>query len=318
MIEAPHFLFERSKMALDPLSNVISFLRPHDCLAAGLDAGGDWSIRFERHAGLKCNAVLKGGCWLAVEGVEAPLWLGTGDCVILPRGRAFLLSARQGGSAADAAEIYAPVGHGHTAVFNGGGDFFMTSSRFLISGTVAETLLSTIPPVVLVRSDKEREAVRWSVERIAEELRNPQPGSAASIEYLSHFVLAQLMRAHLSEGRIEPAGWLAAFADPQIYAAVAALHEDPARNWSVTELAGKAGMSRTSFATRFKSRMGISPIGYLTRWRILIASHRLCHTDLSLGQIAHEMGYGSESAFSVAFKRETGKSPRQFAKESRA
>ncbi|MEM7399436.1 MAG: AraC family transcriptional regulator [Pseudomonadota bacterium] len=297
---------------MDPLSDIVSLLRPHDCVAAGLDAGGDWSIRFDRHAGLKCNAVLKGDCWLSVEGVMEPLQLEAGDCVILPKGRPFLLSARAAQFGEDADAIYAPVPHGGTAVYSGGGDFFMTGSRFLLSGP-ADILLRSLPPIVVVRPGPQQEAVRWSLSRIAEELRHPRPGGALSIAHLSHFVLVQLMRCHLKEAPPQTGGWLAAIADRHISRAVAAIHDDPARAWTVQELASLAGLSRTSFAVRFRRIADQTPMGYLAQWRMLLAAKRLRSTDASIARIAEDVGYASESAFAVAFKRATGYPPRRYA-----
>lgn len=302
---------------MDPLSDMISLLRPQDCVAAGLDAGGDWSIQFGRHEGLKCNAVLKGSCWIAVEGVADPLQLEAGDCVILPQGRPFLLSARKARFGEDAAAIYAQVPHGSTAVYGGGGDFFMTGSRFLLCGPAAALLLDTLPPIVRVRPGPQQEAVKWSLDRIAEELRVPRPGGALSIAHLSHFVLVQVIRCHLEDAPAATAGWLAAIADRHILQAVVAMHGDLARPWTVQELAEHAGLSRTAFAVRFRRISGLTPFGYLTQFRMLQAADRLRRTEHSVARIAEEVGYASESAFSVAFKRVTGFSPRGYAPSGR-
>ena len=301
---------------MDPLSDIVSLLEPHDCVAAGLDAGGDWSIRFERHAGLKCNAVLKGSCRLVVDGAE-PVSLAAGDCAILPHGRPFVLSARPARSGEDARTVYAPVPHGGTAVHGGGGDFFMTGSRFLLSGTAADLLLAALPPVLVVRGGPERATLRWALERIADELREPGPGGALCIEHLSHLVLVQVMRRHLATSPGQEPGWLAAVADPRLSKAIAAVHADPARPWTVAELAARAGSSRTSFAVRFRRVAGQTPMAYLTRWRMLVAADRLRRTGASVARVAGDVGYASESAFAVAFKRATGRPPRRYAREPR-
>ena len=297
---------------MDPLSDIVSLLHPHDCVAAGLDAGGDWSVRFERHAGLKCNAVLEGSCWLQVEGMDAPLRLAAGDCAILPYGRPFVLSDRPLRVGADAAAVYAPVPHGGTAVHGGGGDFFMTGARFLLSGSAAAALLRALPPVLVVRPKAAGHAVRWSLARIAEELREGRPGRALTVAHLSHYVLVQVLRCHLAEAR-PAAGWLALLADQQLSRAVAAMHDDPARSWRVGALAAVAGLSRTAFAVRFRRVSGETPMGYLTRLRMLRAAATLRQSAPALAQVAAEAGYASESAFAAAFKRVMGDAPRRHA-----
>ncbi len=97
-------------------------------------------------------------------------------------------------------------------------------------------------------------------------------------------------------------------------AAIGAIHAEPAHRWTLQELAARAGMSRSSFALRFKQTVGASPMDYLTRWRMLLAGDRLAHTDDPVSAIALSLGYESESAFSTAFKRVMGASPRQYSR----
>lgn len=301
---------------MDPLSDIIALLRPHDCVAAGFDAGGNWSIRFNGHEGMKCNAVIRGRCWLAADGAE-PVNLEEGDCAILPRGRPFLLSSKPAQFGEDAQTIYEPVSHGGTAVYNGGGDFFMTGARFLLSGPAVMMLMRSLPPVIHVHPGPQQQTIRWVLDQIAAELRNCGPGSTLSITHLSHLLLLQVMRDHLSNSPPQIDGWLAALSDPPILAAVAALHDDPARAWTVQDLASTAALSRTSFAVRFRRVVGQTPIDYLMRWRILLAAEKLLHAGQPVAQVAADVGYASESAFTVAFKRTLGCTPRQYARDGR-
>ncbi|MBE3638157.1 AraC family transcriptional regulator [Mangrovicoccus algicola] len=302
---------------MDPLSQVISHLRPHDCVAAGLDAGGAWSIRFERHAGLKCNAILKGRCWLAMEGRD-PISLEEGDCVILPHGRSFVMSAKRPRDGRDAETVYAPVSHGGTAMLGGGGDFFMMGSRFLVSGLPADRLLRTLPSVMHIRAGAEQASLKWVLNGIASELRNARIGGAVSIAHLSHLVLVQALRHHLAGPAVPGTGWLAALADGQLCIAIGALHDDPARDWSVAELGTRAGLSRTAFATRFAQTVGVTPMAYLTEWRMCLAAEQLARGSQPVARIGREVGYASESAFAAAFKRVAGQTPRQYRRASKA
>lgn len=319
MRETANFYRYRSKsqsQPMDPLSDVVSLLRPHDCVAAGLDAGGDWSVQFDRHAGLKCNAVLRGACWLKMDGMDAPKRLDEGDCAILPHGRPFVLSARPMQVGINAAAIYAPVPHGGTAIHGGGGAFFMTGARFLLSGLVADALLRSLPPVIVVRPGASGDAVRWSLAQISEELREDHPGRALSVAHLSHYVFMQVLRCHLAKSQPK-AGWLTLLADHRLSQAVKAMHDDPAQTWRVDELAKRAGLSRTSFAVRFRRVAGEAPMAYLTRLRMLRAAEALRRADVSVSRIAAMAGYASESAFTAAFKRNLGSTPRQYASRER-
>ncbi|WP_375554045.1 AraC family transcriptional regulator [Roseovarius mucosus] len=301
---------------MDTLSGIVALLQPHDCVAAGFDAAGDWSIQFERHVGLKCNSVIKGGCWITVDGGK-PVWLDAGDCVILPHGLPFIMSARSVSHGTDANEIYAPVAHGGTASYGGGGEFFMAGSRFLLSGPAVEMLIPSLPPILVVKGGERGEVLAWALNRIARELRAPEPGSALTIAHLSHLILVQALRVFLAQDHSGVTGWLAALSDLNISRAVAAIHAEPSRSWTVAGLAAEAGLSRTIFAERFRQITGRTPLGYLTQWRMLLAMDRLLASDAALARIASDVGYSSESAFAAAFKRQTGHSPRRYAREAR-
>jgi len=124
---------------------------------------------------------------------------------------------------------------------------------------------------------------------------------------------------HLAEGPDARAGgsgvgWLFALADRQMAAAIGAIHDDPAHGWTVEALAERAGMSRSSFALKFKQTVGASPMDYLARWRMLLAGDRLENSGDPVSVIARALGYDSESAFSTAFKRVMGCSPRQYSR----
>ena len=298
---------------MDPLSDVVGMLRPSDCVAAGFDAGGEWSIRFDRHEGLKCNAVVKGSCYISVDG-RRPELLTEGDCAILPHGLPFVMASKPVRSGMNAAVIYAPVPHGGTVTYGAGGAFFMTGSRFRLSGPPAATLLKTLPDLLVIRSSSEQNGIIWAIERIAEELREARLGSHLSITHLSHFLLLQVFRCHLSQNDRSDDGWLAALTDERLAQAVSAFHADPARNWSVQSLAEVAGMARTSFAVLFRDKTGQTPIEYLSQWRMPLAAQQMRETDASLSQIALDIGYASESAFIAAFKRIVGEPPRSYAR----
>jgi AraC-like DNA-binding protein len=299
---------------MDPLSDVLSLLKPRSYMAGGFDAGGQWAIRFPQHPGIKCYAVVSGQCWLAVEGVPDAVRLETGDCFVLPRGWAFRLASDLSVTPVDAKMLYPTRVPGGIASLNGGGDYLLVGGHFALTGDHAGILLGVLPPIVHVRSESDKAALRWSLERMRHELRDPQPGSSLVAEHLAHMMLVQALRLHLAEGLRGGVGWLFALADPQMRAAINAMHDAPAHRWTLQELAERAAMSRSSFAQKFKATVGASPMEYLTRWRMLLAGDRLTSASDSISMIALSLGYESESAFSTAFKRVMGCSPRQYSR----
>jgi AraC-like DNA-binding protein len=301
---------------MDPLSDVLSLLKPRNYMSAGFDAGGDWSIRFPDQQGtIKCGSVVSGQCWLSVEGVPDAVHLDTGDCFLLPSGRPFRLASDMALTPVDAKAIFPAARNGGIVCHNGGGDFFLVSSRFAFASDQASILLRILPPIVHIRKESDQAELRWSVERMMHELRERQPGGFLVIQHLAYMVLVQALRLHLAEGLKGGVGWLFALADRQMSAAINAMHDDPAHPWTLQKLAEHAGMSRSTFAQKFKETVGTSPMEYLTRWRMLVAGDRLVSSSDPISVIALSLGYESESAFSTAFKRIMGRSPRQYSRD---
>ncbi|NUB45589.1 AraC family transcriptional regulator [Fertoebacter nigrum] len=297
---------------MDPLSEVLSLLKPQSHVSSGFDAGGDWSLHFAiRNDVIKCYAVLSGGCWLVLDGL-APLWLTAGECFVLPGGRPFRLTSDVALPPSDAKTAFPPATPGGIVTINGGGGLFLVGSRFTVSGRNAGRLLGMMPPVVHIRGDAEQAALRWSLERMRQELREAQAGGHLVAQHLAHMMLVQALRLHLAHQGSTDVGWFAALADPQMATAISAIHADPARRWTLQDLARHVGMSRSVFAGRFKQKLGETPMEYITRWRMLLAAERLENSDDPLSVIAPDLGYESESAFSTAFKRVMCQPPRVF------
>ena len=301
---------------IDPLSDVLSLLRPRSSVSAFLDAGGDWSIQFPREEGLRFQAVISGHCRLAVDGAPDLVRLNPGDCFLLPSGRPFRLASDLALPPADAYAVLSSKRDG-VATCNGGGDFLGVGCLFTLAGRHADFLLGELPPIVHVRQESEQLALRWSLERISEEQRAPRPGGFLIAQHLAHMMLIQALRMYLAEGSNGGVGWLYALADPQMSAAITAMHEDPAHRWTLQALGERAGMSRTSFAVKFKQTVGTSAMEYLTRWRMLVAGDRLTHSADTVSAVALSLGYESDSAFSTAFRRVMGCAPRRYSRGER-
>lgn len=298
---------------MDPLSDILSLLRPNSYGFRGLDAGGDWLLAFAPDDGVKCYAIQSGSCWLATEGSE-PMLLLAGDFVLMPGGKAYRLYSASDASPIDAFRFFPTIPAGETAVLNGGGEVSGVGGYFGFEGMHAELLLGMLPPVVHIRAEANKAALRGSIERLMRELREPQPGSALIAEHLAQALLIEALRLHLAEHSTDSTGWLFALADKQMRAVIAVMHAEPGRKWTLETLARVAGMSRSSFALRFKETVGEPPMDYLTRWRMMVASDRLANAGMPIALVAPSVGYESESAFGAAFKRVTGFTPRQFAK----
>jgi AraC-like DNA-binding protein len=298
---------------MDPLSDVLSLLKPRSYSCGGTDVAGDFSVQYPRHEGIKCYAIVSGQRWLSVEGVRDPVHLSAGDCFLLPRGRSFRLASDLTLPAVDALTMHATQQkNGGMLTINGGGDCVTVGAHFILSHHHAGILLGVLPPIVHIRTESDKAAMRWSLERLRQELREPQPGGFLVAQHLAYMMLVQALRLHLAEGLKGGVGWLFALADRQMSAAITAMHDDPAQRWTLQKLAQIAGMSRSIFAQKFKDTVGEPPMEYLVRWRMTLAADKLVHSGDPISVIALSLGYESESAFGKAFKRVMGCSPRQY------
>ncbi|SEO29476.1 AraC-type DNA-binding protein [Duganella sp. CF517] len=299
---------------MDPLSEVLALLRPRSYVSAGFDAGGDWAVRYPPNIGIKCYSIVSGQCWLAVDGVPEPTLLKAGDCFLLPSGRPFVLGSDLSLTAADSMEVVAAPRVDGVIVHNGGGACMMVGSRFFLGHSHGEIMLAMLPPVVHLRQEADQAALLWSVNRMIQELHGQRPGSALMAEHLAHMMLILALRLHMEEGA--GVGWLFALADRQMGLALSAMHAEPAHRWTLQALAQRSGMSRSAFALKFKTMVGASAMEYLTRWRMLLAGDKLLNSSAPLSVIAPSLGYESESAFSTAFKRVMGCSPRDYVRKT--
>jgi hypothetical protein len=256
---------------MDPLSDVLSLLKPRSYMCGGFDVGGEWSIRFRQHEGIKCYAVVSGQCWLAVEGVPDAVRLETGDCFLLPRGWPFRLTSDLTLTPVDAHTMFSLPLNGAIRSINGGGDCFCVGGHFALTGKHAGIVLAALPPIVHIRKESDKAAMHWSLERMRQELCEPQPGGFLVAQQLAYLMLVQALRLHLAEGLRAGIGWLSALADKQMSAAISAMHDDPACRWTLQKLARQGIQSRPSPSSRPCSIR--SPKDLRLRWSVSADCH---------------------------------------------
>ncbi|WFE49363.1 AraC family transcriptional regulator [Micromonospora sp. WMMD1155] len=296
---------------LDPLEDVLALLGATSHLSAGLTAGGRWAVAFDAPAGAKFNAVRRGRCSLRVEGAAESISLGEGDCFLLTRPVAYTLFSDPD-VPVEPAYPYFAAADGGVAHVGDGDDVFLIGGAFSLGERARSLLLDSLPPVIHVPADTpEAGTVQWALREIDAELRQTRLGSRVVAEHLALVLLIRVLRLHLARDP-QPSGWLAGLADPVVAPALRALHARPAQPWTVGAIAQAAAVSRSTLAARFKKVVGVGPLEYLTGWRIELAADRIRRGSDTVAGIAKDVGYGSESAFSVAFKRATGLSPRAY------
>jgi AraC-like DNA-binding protein len=298
---------------MDPLSDLLALLRVESVLSARMEARGHWSMRFPAYRHIKFGGVIEGRRWIWVEG-SSPTQLETGDFYLLTDGRPYCVASDPSLEPEDGVAVFSShMGEDGVVRYGNAGDTTVVAAGlFIFSGDSAETLLGQLPPLIHVPAGSAGSAPLAAIlPLIGMETAAAAPGAAVAASSLANLVLVQVLRAHLVSTQ-QPPGWLGAMTDAYISRALWLMHRDVGRHWTVNDLARSIGMSRTAFSTRFRERVGLPPLDYLTRWRMIVAATALRRGLDSLATIATKVGYASDTAFSNAFKRERGISPGRF------
>lgn len=300
-------------MTSDPLSDTLTLVEAVAVTSGGLRAGGVWALRFPATDRLKFLAVVKGECLLQFDGETAPQTLGEGDVVLLNCPPGFVLASDLSTPVENAGD-YGPAKRvDNVATIGDGSEFYAVGGHIDLNEAGKGLLLDVLPRSLHVHSDaREAVTIAWLLEQLVQEKSLNRAGGRLTCAQLAQLIFVQILRAHLDRGEALPLGWLRGLADPKIGHALQLIHENPARSWQLAELARAVGMSRTSFAARFRAVVGVAPLGYLRTWRMRLAERALRDGRDSIAEIALSLGYTSESAFSTAFKQVIGLAPRNY------
>jgi AraC-like DNA-binding protein len=310
---------------MDALSDILRVVRFTGGLFLEARFHGPWCVRSQVEAEDLAAGMDASGCMVAFHYVfegemevgidkEKPLRATPGSLILIANNDAHLLGSDVTLPPREAGPLVRKAGEKALARIDFGneadpGCHFVCG--FLSSTVRQHPLLGSLPRI-LVTDLVGRHSLQWaesSFRYAARECADGRPGSQDLIARLSELLFVEAVREYmdtLSEGAT---GWLAALRDPALARAMDAMHANPAHPWTADALANVACLSRSAFADRFVNTVGVPPIGYLTRWRMLLAGQRLRESSDTIAQIAEAVGYESESTFSRAFSREMGVAP---------
>jgi AraC-like DNA-binding protein len=296
----------------DPLADVLT-LASARCVRVGtLKAGGTWALKFPPPQKIKLIAVVKGTCWLAVDGERTPLRLQTGDVFMVPAARSYVLASDLKASQLDGLALFTKATDSVATVGNGE-DFFAIGGHVDLDPDRGGVLADVLPPLIHVDAgSSEASTIRWLLDQLVKEVTANRPGVVLASKQLAQLLFVQIIRFYLASSNTATVGWLRALSDERIAPALRLMHGEPGRPWRLGELAKHAGMSRTSFALRFKANAGVAPLTYLQNLRMRMAEQGLREGHMSVSELAESLGYESDSAFSNAFKRRTGMAPKHY------
>lgn len=307
---------------MDLLADVLAISAVRGTLGARIEAGEDWGWwASPSPASAAFHAVTAGTAWLALPG-RAPLQLMPGDVILLPTGTAHVLGSDAAAVARTNDRVFdswEQAGSGTVRIGSGPTQTHILCAHYEHDPAISTQVVTLLPDVVHIRAQNGGSCLDDTVRLLARELAHPQLATAVVLDRLVDILLVQLLRVWLARepARAQPS-WLGVLDDPTVGAAVAKLHEQPARAWTTAALAQELAISRATLSRRFAAVLGESPGAYLTRWRMDLAARRLRDSDDSLEEIAAAVGYTSVYAFSRAFSRARSQPPGRFRSSARA
>jgi AraC-like DNA-binding protein len=311
--------FSYRSFKMDALSEVLSMLRVRSSVSSRFEGRGAWAFRFPAYEHMKFGTVLSGRVHLWMVGSDERHTMEQGDFWLLTNGKPFCSASDKKRKPLDGPSTYRSLrGADGIVRVDGPGNappVRLASGRFTFENNVTGMLLERLPPLIHLRAEDVASHTLSHVLALFEsETAATSPGSDVARTSLASLVLVQALRAYLASAP-QMGGWFTALSDNRIGAALSRMHGAPEQRWTLETLASEAGMSRTAFAMRFKLLVGSAPLEYLHQWRIAIAMTALRHSDEPLIAIAERIGYLSDTAFSIAFKRTTGLSPGRYRNE---
>lgn len=295
---------------IDPLAEVVSLLQPQARFSKVVEAAGAWRVhRTESGQPFYC-VVMDGACQLTVDGQE-PLHLRHGDFVLIPSAHGFTMSSNEALAPADAETEPVPLPDGGFRLGRreGPADVQLLIGHCAFDSPDAALLVSLLPQLVHVRGERRLATL---VELVGDESRARRPARDVILARLLEVLMIEALRsaAHTAASP----GLLRGLADERLAVALRHMHESMTRPWTVAQLAKESAMSRSAFFERFGRAVGVAPMEYLLAWRMAWAKHLLRRKEGGVADVAQRVGYGSASAFSVAFARHVGLPPMRYAR----
>lgn len=296
-------------MLSDRVSEVLDLVRVRATLSGAFAVDNSWMTRATLCDQLKIIGVVQGRLTLRTNGAE-PLELEAGDVAVL-NGREWL-ELEGGVGSGPVREVAPPEGYDEHLDLDGSGSDIVLGGHIELDRAGRALLSEALPTLGCLRGSlPHARNMRHSLRLLFEESSDASAGASFAARQYSELLLLEIIRASAQMAHLPP-GWLRALGDDQLHPVLAAIHAHPDKQWTLDDLAQAARMSRTTLAERFRAVAGVPPHAYLTRWRMLLARRALAEEGATVAALAARFGYGSESSFSHAFKREVGESPQRY------
>jgi len=310
---------------MDVLAEALTSVSLGGAVFARAELPGAWNMGFEPGPRAGFHILEQGTCWLKLLDPRPPLRLESGDLVLLPHGAGHNLASDLKVKPLPFAQV---LERGHVtkgpygmrlSLEGKGTPTVLLCGAYSFTRDVVHPLIAILPPLIHLRAQEgELPGPIMSVIRLLmAEYTQPSPGAVTITSRLLDVLFIHILRAWQEQQPEGGSGWLGAVRDPQVGRALALMHGEPHRDWTVESLALEVACSRATFARRFRELLGETPLGYLTRLRMNLAARLLRDSELPLSVVASRVGYSSEFAFNRSFHRVQGLPPGRYREQAR-
>ncbi len=303
---------------MDPLTDILHTLRMKGSLYFRTHLTAPWGIAVPAREGVaRFHVVIDGSCLLETDGGHQAE-LRRGDLALVSRGAAHTLQDDKSTRIVPLADVLDDSAYDGSDDLAYGGDGAATTlvcGHFAFDDEVTHPVLDDFPPLLHVNAAQGHhfEWLDQATRALGRETARRPPGWEVVVARASEILFVQVLRSQIASSGTQRA--VAAFADEKLSRALQVIHGRPEHPWDLRMLARHAGMSRTAFAVQFRDHLGVTPMAYVTQWRLQKARLALVGSDDNVAAIATRHGYASEAAFSRAFQRQYGKPPARYRRE---
>lgn len=302
---------------MDALSSIFSMMKLSSTIYFRSDFKSPWGMESAKSDYAQFHMVASGNCVVDFSDGEQ-IQLNTGDILLIPHGDTHIISDASHSNIIDGMTVVKSIQSGNSP-FKGDelGATTLICGHFEFDKTLEHPFIKELPRSIYITDLEHREQAWFETvyNLILNESLSGLPGSNVVMTRLAEVMLMHILRTFiLREQNRQP--YYATFNDSQLSQSLKKIHQDPSYAWSLISLAKEAGMSRTLFATKFKSMLGSTPMEYVTQWRMLKAKELLTRTQHPIAEVAEKVGYSSEASFNRAFKRISNTTPLVFRKSA--